>query len=43
MAPQVRRRMITVAIIAFILGILVINSLFSHSNVKTVTYSQPHP
>jgi len=39
MAPQVRRRMITIAIIAFILGILVINSLFSHSNVKTVTYS----
>jgi len=31
--------MITIAIIAFILGILVINSLFSHSNVKTVTYS----
>ncbi len=40
MAPQVRRRMITVAIIAFILGILVINSLFSHSTVKTITYSR---
>ena len=39
MAPQARRRMITIAIIAFILGILVINSLFSHQNVKTVTYS----
>jgi len=39
MAPQARRRVITVAIIAFVLGILVINSLFSHSNVKTISYS----
>jgi hypothetical protein len=28
MAPQARRRMITFAVIAFVLGILVINSLF---------------
>src|ERR1700733_11465071 len=34
-----RRRIITIAIIAFILGLLIINSLFSHQNVKTITYS----
>jgi cell division protease FtsH len=39
MAPQARRRMITIVIIAFIIGILVINSLFEHSNVKTLSYS----
>jgi cell division protease FtsH len=39
MAPQMRRRMITIAVIAFILGLLIINSLFSHQNVKTITYS----
>jgi cell division protease FtsH len=39
MAPQVRRRIITIAVIAFILGVLVIPSLFSNKNVKTITYS----
>ncbi len=39
MVPQMRRRVITIAIIAFILGLLIINSLFSHTNVKTLTYS----
>jgi cell division protease FtsH len=38
-APQMRRRIITIAIIAFILGLLIINSLFSRQNVKTITYS----
>ncbi len=38
-APQNRRRVITIGIIAFILGLLIINSLFSHQNVKTLTYS----
>ena len=40
MAPQVRRRMITIVVILFILGILVINSLFQHTSVKTITYSR---
>jgi cell division protease FtsH len=40
MAPQARRRMITVVVIAFIIGILVINSLFEHQNVKTLSYSK---
>ncbi|HEV7959378.1 MAG TPA: ATP-dependent metallopeptidase FtsH/Yme1/Tma family protein, partial [Acidimicrobiales bacterium] len=39
MVPQMRRRVITIAIIAFILGLLIINSLFSHANVKTISYS----
>jgi cell division protease FtsH len=39
MAPQARRRMITIVVIAFIIGILVINSLFEHQNVKTLSYS----
>jgi cell division protease FtsH len=39
MAPQARRRIIMIAIIAFILGVLVIPSLFSNKNVKTITYS----
>jgi hypothetical protein len=34
-----RRRVITIAIIAFILGLLIINSLFSRQNVKTLDYS----
>jgi cell division protease FtsH len=38
-APQNRRRVITIGIIAFILGLLIINSLFSHQNVKTLSYS----
>ncbi len=40
MAPQMRRRMITIAVIAFILGVLIINSLFSRQSVQTVTYSK---
>jgi cell division protease FtsH len=39
MAPQARRRIIMIAVIAFILGVLVIPSLFSNKNVKTITYS----
>jgi cell division protease FtsH len=40
MAPQARRRMITIVVIAFIIGILVINSLFQHTSVKTLSYSR---
>ena len=32
--------MITIVIIAFVLGILVINSLYSRTDVKTITYSK---
>jgi len=39
MAPQARRRIVMIAVIAFILGVLVIPSLFSNKNVKTITYS----
>ncbi len=39
MAPQARRRIIMIAVIAFILGVLIIPSLFSNKNVKTITYS----
>jgi len=39
MAPEVRRRVVTIAIIAFILGILVIPSIFNSKNVKTISYS----
>ena len=39
LAPQARRRIVTIAIVAFVLGILIIPSLFSSKNVKTVTYS----
>jgi cell division protease FtsH len=39
MAPQSRRRFITIAIIAFVLGILIIPSLFNNKSVKTITYS----
>ncbi len=39
MAPQMRRRIIMIALIAFILGVLVIPSFFSNKNVKTITYS----
>ncbi len=37
--PESRRRILTIAIIAFVLGILVIPSLFSTKNVKTLSYS----
>ncbi|HEV3267204.1 MAG TPA: ATP-dependent zinc metalloprotease FtsH, partial [Acidimicrobiales bacterium] len=39
MAPQVRRRIVTIAIVAFVLGVLVIPNLFSNKQVKTVAYS----
>ncbi len=39
MTPQGRRRLITIAIVAFVLGILIIPSLFSTKNVKTISYS----
>ena len=39
MAPEARRRIITIALVAFILGILIIPSLFSNKTVKTVSYS----
>src|SRR5487761_1364267 len=39
MAPESRRRFITIAIVAFVLGILVIPSLFSSKTVKTISYS----
>ena len=39
MAPQVRRRIVTIAIIAFVFGVLVIPNLFSNKQIKTVAYS----
>ena len=39
MAPESRRRLITIAIVAFVLGILIIPSLFSSKTIKTVSYS----
>jgi cell division protease FtsH len=39
MAPQQRRRMITIGVVAFILGIFVIGNLYSHQNVKSIAYS----
>ena len=39
MAPDARRRIITIALVAFILGILLIPSLFSNKSVKTLSYS----
>jgi cell division protease FtsH len=40
MAPQTRRRVIVIGLILFLLGLLIINSTFSHQNVKTLTYSK---
>jgi hypothetical protein len=37
MAPDARRRIITIALVAFILGILIIPSLFSNKSVKTLS------
>ena len=37
--PESRRRVITIAIVAFFLGLLLIDSLFSHKTVKTISYS----
>ena len=39
MAPEARRRLITIAIVAFVLGLLIIPSLFSNKTVKTISYS----
>ncbi|MHB8379903.1 MAG: ATP-dependent zinc metalloprotease FtsH [Acidimicrobiales bacterium] len=39
MAPQVRRRVVTIAIIAFVLGVLVIPNLFTNKQIKIVAYS----
>ena len=39
MTPEGRRRLVTIAIIAFVLGVLVIPSLFSTKTVKTISYS----
>jgi cell division protease FtsH len=40
MAPQMRRRIIVIGLIAFLLGLLIINSTFSHQNIKSLSYSQ---
>jgi cell division protease FtsH len=37
--PESRRRMITIGLVLFILGILIIPSLFSNKDVKTISYS----
>jgi cell division protease FtsH len=39
MAPESRRRFITFAIVAFVLGFLIIHPLFSSKTVKTLSYS----
>ena len=39
MAPESRRRLVTIAIVAFVLGILIIPSLFHSKTVKTISYS----
>ena len=39
LTPEVRRRAITIAIVAFLLGIFLIPNLFTTKNVKTLTYS----
>ena len=39
MTPEYRRRLLTIAVVAFVLGILVIPSLFSSKSVKTLPYS----
>ena len=37
--PESRRRFIIIAVVLFVLGVLLINPLFSHKTVKTLTYS----
>jgi cell division protease FtsH len=37
--PESRRRIITIAIVAFLLGLLIIDSFFTHKTVKTISYS----
>ena len=39
MSPESRRRFVTIAIIAFVLGVLIIPSMFSNKTVKTISYS----
>src|SRR5665647_914876 len=41
LAPESRRRYITVAIVAFVLGIFFINTLFQTKTVKTLSYATP--
>ena len=37
--PESRRRFITIALVIFILGILIIPSFFSNKHIKTINYS----
>src|ERR1700689_3574487 len=39
MAPDARRRVLTIAAIIFVVGIFIIPSLFTHKDVKTISYS----
>src|SRR5579863_6025519 len=39
MAPDARRRLLTIGAIVFVIGIFIIPSLFSHKDVKTISYS----
>ena len=39
MAPDARRRLITIVIVAFVLGLLFIPSLFQNKTVKAISYS----
>ena len=39
MAPDARRRLITIVIVAFVLGLLFIPSLFQNKSVKAISYS----
>src|SRR5580658_6333232 len=39
MAPDARRRVFTIAAIIFVVGIFIIPSLFTHKDVKTISYS----
>ena len=39
MPPEARRRILIIAVVAFLIGILVIPSLFSTKTVKTISYS----
>ena len=38
-APESRRRFLIIAVVLFVLGVLLINPLFSHKTVKTLSYS----
>jgi len=40
MAPDARRRLLTIGAIAFVIGIFIIPSLFTHKNVETISYSK---